>query len=97
MFGCTIIWGVLLILPLLFLLLNCWWKNPFPHYEVRPQTYEAMTKLGNGNLQNLILIVNDNAFGQQKARIVSEFLSQQPSMIGFTFLNTVVGFDIYET
>ena len=69
-----------------------WWKKIVsPRYEVNIQTYQAISRfLSSSGISNLSLIVADNNFNAEKARVLFEGVSAS-KLKGFSFNN--VGLD----
>lgn len=84
----TFFLGGCLIIPLTFMCCMWWKKIVNPFYEL---TIEAYRDIGqfierNPTINNLNLVVVDNAFNAEKARVLYDILSRG-QITGFTFVN----------
>jgi hypothetical protein len=84
----TILCAGFLIFPLCFICCMWWKKIVYPAYELSNEAYQTIANFiaRAQNVTNLNLIVVDNAFGGQKARVVHDILTRS-HIKGFTFNN----------
>lgn len=60
---CTMIWGSIIILPLLFLCMDWWRRCTLPAFSISQNVYVSLGKLIRAsNIRNLTLNVTDNTF-----------------------------------
>jgi hypothetical protein len=87
----TIIAGSCLIFPLCFMCCTWWQKIVNPTYELTTEAYRDVGRFIelSPSINNLNLVVGDNAFNAEKARILFEMLSRS-RITGFTFRNLVI-------
>ena len=84
---CTIIWGSIFIIPLIFLCMDWWKKCIYAAFTVPVSTYIKLDKIFNApNINNITLSVTDNTFNEEKAMIIYNLIAES-RIKGFTFVN----------
>lgn len=85
---CTIIWGSIILFPLILMCMDCWRRCTFAAWTIDPSVYMSLGKFIRGqNLRNITLVVADNTFDKTKAQILYNSLAESRSIKGFTFVN----------
>ena len=92
---CTLIWGMIIYLPLILICMNWWKKCVLPVFSIDKNVYLSLGKIFAGaKISNVTLQVTDNTFDQEKAQILFNIL-QSSRVKGFTFVNLAENYDCH--